>query len=77
MSSGSVPQADRCAHPACVCPVELPNRFCSTSCATTAPGPLGLCACSHLECSYAGRTALPRPRVRGVRAGLASSQKRA
>ncbi|NOT60659.1 MAG: hypothetical protein HOP19_10605 [Acidobacteria bacterium] len=41
---------DECAHPACHCPAELGNDYCSDYCRFTPPHPAEVCQCGHDDC---------------------------
>jgi hypothetical protein len=52
------PVSNKCAHPACSCPVSAGEQYCSTACAdsarqgtTQAQG--GSCGCNHDACALA------------------------
>ena len=53
--SSNPAQSNQCAHPACSCPVEPGQKYCSDACANA--GDKGLaatsCSCNHSSCALA------------------------
>jgi hypothetical protein len=52
------PVSNKCAHPACTCPVAAGEQYCSTSCAeSAAQGSVQSqgkqCGCNHASCALA------------------------
>jgi hypothetical protein len=50
-----ISEATKCAHPACTCPVEPGQQYCSEACqAAPQTGPTAnVCACNHPSCALA------------------------
>jgi hypothetical protein len=52
------PVSNKCAHPACTCPVASGEQYCSTSCADAAreggeQAQTQQCGCNHASCALA------------------------
>jgi hypothetical protein len=49
-------QENKCAHPACNCPVESGKQYCSISCEDSVKSGAGndiACGCDHRQCQLA------------------------
>jgi len=55
MSTQTVPTGNKCAHPACNCPVEPGQEFCSSACERAPDKALAgtECHCNHQSCALA------------------------
>jgi len=63
MSTQTVPTGNKCAHPACNCPVEPGQEFCSSACERAPDKALAgtECHCNHQSCALAAWRTRLRP----------------